>query len=155
MQQTLKWIEELRVDRKFFHLFDPGEIELLGRMFETVELPAGTLLAEEGTRSDGHFEVIVSGLIEVKKATEFGRSLIFAKLGRGTILGQIGLSESSWPFPITMVTLDDTVLLRLNRENGRFILDNHPRTAIKFLMEIIRVMQIRTGELATRFSSIF
>ena len=151
----MKWIAELRADRKFFHLFDQSEIELLGPMFETVELPAGTLIAEEGTSSDGHFEVIVSGLIEVKKATEFGRSLVFAKLGRGTILGQIGLHESSWPFPITMATMEDTILLRLDRKDGRFILDNHPRTAIKFLMEIIRVMQIRTVQLAARFSSIF
>lgn len=153
MKETM--IEQLRAERKFFHLFDEQEITLLKTMFKKVEYPAGTVLAKEGAQSDGSFEVLVSGSIEVKKATEFGKSLVFAKLHRGTILGQIGLDGSSWPVPITMVTLTDTTLLRLRPEDGLLLLEHHPRTGIKFLMEIIRVMQIRTRELAARFSSIF
>ena len=146
-------IAELRQENRFFHLFSDAELAALEPLFELTRCRQGEILISEGDPAGGPFSIILSGTLEIKKLTEFGRFVVLAKVTRGAIQGYSSIYLRNRPLPITAVALEETELLSLPREKLAALLENHPALSVKILREVVRVQDIRLQELAARFAA--
>ena len=153
MPSVSQAIAELRQENRFFHLFGDAELAALEPLFELTRCRQGEILISEGNPAGGPFSIILAGALEVKKQTEFGRFLVLAKVTRGALLGYSSVYQSSRPFPITAVALEDTAFLALPQERMAALLETHPAIGIKILREVIRVQDVRLQELVARFAA--
>ena len=146
-------ISELRRENRFFHLFSDAELEVLRPLFQLTRCRQGETLISEGDAEGGPFSIVLSGSLEIKKLTEFGRYVVLAKVTRGALQGYSSVYHRSRPFPITAVVMEGTELLSLPKEKLDALLDNHPAIGIKILREVIRVQDVRLQELVVRFAA--
>ena len=146
-------IKGLMDENRFFHNFTPAELEILMPLFHLNRCQPDENLIEEGTAAGGPFSIIVTGSLEIKKRTEFGRFVVLAKVSRGAVIGYGSIHRTSRPFPITATALEKTELLYIPREDFDQLLEDHPWIGVKIMREVIRIQDIRLQELLERFTS--
>lgn len=153
MDNVSRNIEQLRRDKRFFHLFSEAELEVLSPLFHLTRCRAGEVLIEEGNPVGGPLAIVVGGALEIKKRTDFGGALVLAKVSRGALLGYSSIYPSNRPFPITAVALEETDILFMQPDQVARIMEQYPTIAVKMLREVIRVQDIRLQELLARFTA--
>lgn len=146
-------IKGLLEEKRFFHNFTQEELEILRPIFHLNRCQTDEVLIEEGTAAGGPFSIIVTGSLEIKKRTEFGRFVVLAKVSRGALIGYGSLHRNTRPFAITATALEKTELLYVPREEFEGLIDQYPNIGVKILREVIRVQDIRLQELLERFTS--
>ena len=152
MPKISQAIDELRREKRFFHLFTEAELAVLQPLFHLTRCLRGENLIEEGDSAGGPFAIVLSGVLEIKKQTDFGSQVVLAKITRGALLGHSSVHLRSRPFPITAVAREETEILYLPPEQLAALFENHPAISVKILQEIIRVQDIRLQELVERFA---
>jgi CRP-like cAMP-binding protein len=154
MEKLTAIIAALREEKRFFHLFDEEELNVLAPLFLLSRYQPGETLIEEGDPAGGPFAIVLSGSLEVKKKTEFDRPIVIAKVGRGALLGYSSIYPSSRTFPITAVTMEKTEILYMPPERLAHLLSERPAIGVKILKEVIRVQDTRLQELLARFTAL-
>jgi CRP-like cAMP-binding protein len=102
------------------------EVEEVGRLADTVDLPAGRELTHEGAYG-AEFFVIVEGEVDV---TREGQHL--KTLGAGDYLGEIALIDGG-PRTATARTTQPSKLLMLNHREFHSLLDRFPKIQLAVL----------------------
>ena len=81
------------------------------------------------------FFLIKSGAVKVTRMSDDGREVILAMLGEGDFFGEMALLDGEGR-SANVVTIDDSVLLSLQRGDFLYILESYPQIAIKLLEEL-------------------
>ena len=115
------WMTTLLQNRAF-HRIPPANIQAIFLRMQRVTFKAGEVVIQQGSEGD-YFYAIVSGRCQVTRETPLNREGIkLAHLGVGDTFGEESLiSESKRNATVTMLT--DGVLMRLNKEDFRELLN--------------------------------
>lgn len=131
---TLPKRVEQRAHLKRVHLFadfEDAELdEILAVMKEKRFLRDATILIQRDP-GESCF-LIVSGEVKVSLFGEDGKEIILAKLGQGEVFGEMALLSGS-PRSATVIALQDTTLLVLEREEFTKLVMRQPKLALKML----------------------
>jgi signal transduction histidine kinase len=97
----------------YFDKLDDSVVEAVGAMSETIDVPAGTILIEEGSTADQMY-VIVDGHLEVTKQNQ-GREVVLANLGPGNVVGEMAMLDGA-PRTATVRAAQDASLISVPQE---------------------------------------
>ena len=81
------------------------------------------------------FFLIKSGAVKVTRMSDDGREVILAMLGEGDFFGEMALLDGEGR-SANVVTIEDAVLLSLQRGDFLYILESYPQIAIRLLEEL-------------------
>lgn len=156
MEDTLKqFICSMDEQLMLFHLLAEEEVGLICPFLERIRYQAGSTVFNEGEVGD-YMAFIVSGLLEVKKETEFkGRQVVLAKLKPGSFVGEMSLVNEKELRSATVIALDDSELLILKRDALDALVEKHPHIGIKILKGLNRILAIRLRKAVERLTTIF
>lgn len=125
---------EQRAHLKRVHLFadfEDAELdEVLSVMKEKRFLRDATILIQRDP-GESCF-LIVSGEVKVSLFGEDGKEIILAKLGEGEVFGEMALLSGA-PRSATVIAVQDTTLLVLEREEFTRLVMRQPKLALKML----------------------
>jgi CRP/FNR family cyclic AMP-dependent transcriptional regulator len=94
------------------------------------------MIISEGDPGDA-LSIILSGQVKVTVIAEDGREVILAVLGPGAFFGEMALLDDE-PRSAHVISMEDTALLQLRREDLRARLRLAPDLAISLLRELSR-----------------
>ena len=95
---------------EMFQSLDGDELDLLLFYGEQKEFASGHTIYSSGEPAEGNFCLILSGRIEI--ITENGR--VIRKMGRGEVIGEIGVTSPQSKRTVTARTAEPTLLLEWN-----------------------------------------
>lgn len=136
-------------------LFEPlgkEQLRLLAFGAETMKLPKGRELYKEGRKADCAF-VVAEGAIDLFRIQR-GERRIVQTAGPGTMLGEIALIAET-DRPTGAIAAEDTVVIRLNRNLFRRILEEYPEVAERLhdaIADALRDMIAKLSRLESRFA---
>ena len=113
-----------------FRAFTTAELRTLLASMRRWTLRKGTLLFAEGTPGDSCF-VVLSGIVDVSLAVH-GRHQLLARLGAGSVFGQVSLIDGE-PRSATCTIGKDAVLVELERAECERLLERKSPMALKLL----------------------
>jgi len=144
MDNTLKeFIFGMKEELMLFHLLNDEEVEQVISYLEVVSYPGGSTLFREG-EPGGFIAFILSGLLEVKKQTEFeGRQIVLGTLKKGSFIGETSLINAKEPRAATVVVVEDSQLVILKSDALESLMEKYPYIGIKILKGLIRIITIR------------
>ena len=79
------------------------------------------------------FFLIKTGAVKVTRMNEDGREVILAMLGEGDFFGEMALLDGEGR-SANVVTIEEAILLSLQRGDFLYILESYPKIAIKQLI---------------------
>ena len=133
-----------------FSVLSPGRRKLLADSGSAVQISRGDVLFRRGDPSDAAFAIIV-GEVEVTVDGLDGRSVFLARLGTGTVTGEMGILDGS-PRSADAIATRKTELWRIDRKTITDALMAEPGAALALLAVLAR--RIRdTDALVERTSS--
>ncbi|MCC7082278.1 MAG: cyclic nucleotide-binding domain-containing protein [Burkholderiales bacterium] len=141
--------EELRAAVSFFSELGEEEARRLLRILTPVEYAAGARLVRQGQPADGAY-IIVSGSAEALTALPGGGEASVARLGPGSVLGEMALLDSG----VRSATVVARTALRgyfVDRETFRLLLAQRERAAFAIRNRITRTLCRRLRELNAKF----
>jgi hypothetical protein len=98
------------------------------------QIPAGTVLVQEGAASDRAY-VIRRGQAEVRKAQKDGNYAVIAQLGPGDWVGEMGLLLNL-PRSASVVAVADLEVEPMTRENFEHLIGAHPDEALRLMKQL-------------------
>lgn len=137
---------------RLFQALGKEQLRLLAFGAETMRLPKGRQLYNEGARADCAF-VVAEGSIDLVRMQRGGQAVL-QSAGPGTMLGEFALISET-DRPTGAVAAEDSVVIRLNRSLFRRILEEYPEIAERLheaIAEALRDMIERLGQLESRFA---
>lgn len=111
-----------------FENLSPEEIDLLLELTTTRRLDAKETLFRKGDAGNQLYGVL-SGRLKAMAAGREGKELVFAVMGPGDVIGEIAVVDSE-PRSATVVALERSDLILLDRRDLIPFLEDHPRAAI-------------------------
>jgi len=145
---------EIKSNFRFFQYLDESERVIVGRYLECCEVPAGTVLWQEGDTSDSA-AFVVDGKIEVKKATEFeGKHVIVGIYAEGSVVGELCLFSDE-KRAVTATALTDARLLKIDDERFNLLLQEHPVIGGKLLKGVFLAVARRLTKSFERLAAVF
>jgi CRP/FNR family cyclic AMP-dependent transcriptional regulator len=110
------------------------ELEGLADRADTVEWDAGATVFEEGDRGDACF-VMHSGRVKVVRRFPDGRRMTLARLGPGSIFGELALFDGERR-SATIQTTEPTIAVRLEADEVMSILRSDPEAALSVAVSL-------------------
>ncbi|WP_020676517.1 Crp/Fnr family transcriptional regulator [Geopsychrobacter electrodiphilus] len=145
---------EIKSNFRFFQYLDDSERVVVGRYLECCEVPAGTVLWQEGDESDAA-AFVVEGKIEVKKATEFeDKHVIVGIYAEGSVVGELCLFSGDNRAE-TATALTNARLLKINDKNFEALLKEHPVIGGKLLKGMFLAVARRLRKSFERLAAVF
>lgn len=144
----------MKSDFRFFRYLEEAEKMVAGQYLDCCEIPAGTVLWNEGDDSDCA-AFVVEGKIEVKKETEFkGKHVIVGIYGEGTVVGELCLLTGD-KRAVTATALTDAWLLKLTNERFEALMQEQPVVGGKLLKGMFLAVSRRLRKSFERLAAIF
>ena len=141
-------------DHSAFSFLCGENMAVLSEYFELKSVKTGETLWEEGQTSD-YVAIIRSGMIEVKKETEFeGKHVAVGIYKKGSVVGVLGILDGS-PRAVTAVSLEDSSLLVITKDNFEKLIEAHPDLGIKLLKGMLLSISMRLRKSFERLSRFF
>jgi CRP-like cAMP-binding protein len=138
-----------------FNFLDEEEVEKILPYFDVVKYQKGKIIFNEGDEGD-YIGIILSGILEVKKQTEFkGRQVIIASHREGSCVGEMALANENKPRSATVAASENSELIILSRDSLDSLIDQFPSTGVKILKGLNQVLAIRLRKAAERLAKIF
>lgn len=141
----------LRIERRrllanvsLFSQLDDAALDGLLKLTSTRHLDEGEILFRKGEPGRQLYGV-VQGRLKIYSAGRDGREVVFGLSDPGDVTGEIALLDSE-PRSATVVALEPTELLTLDRRDFLPFLERHPRVAIR-LAELLAERLRRLSEL--------
>jgi CRP/FNR family cyclic AMP-dependent transcriptional regulator len=128
-----------------FSSLDERSLDALVRVTSTRRLGAGEVLFRKGDPGRQLYGVL-SGRLKASAAGADGKELVFSVCDPGEVIGEIALLDSN-PRSATIVALEPSELLVLDRRDLLPFLERHPKVAIE-LAELLAARLRRLSELA-------
>ena len=146
-------IRDLR-EELLFSLLEDEDIEKIAPFIELTIYPSGTVLFKEGDPGD-FVGCVISGKLEVKKQTEFkGNQVIIALLTKGALVGELSIFDRN-NRSATVEAVEKTTMLVLRNDTIETLMQEHPRTGIKLLKGLLRILSLRLRKATERLTNIF
>ncbi len=117
---------------------EPEALDLLRQRLEWVEAPGGHTLMTQGEPGDAMY-IVLSGRLRVY-VNDDGAQRMVRELGRGQIFGEMSLYTGA-PRAATVVTIRDSVLVRLAKAEFMRLLAASPQLSIVLTRQIIEHLQ--------------
>jgi CRP/FNR family cyclic AMP-dependent transcriptional regulator len=129
-----------------FQDLDKEEVEHMVSRSHLLELPAGTVILNEGEEGDSMF-VMCQGEVEITKRltleleedTPKERVMIRLKAEDGVSFGEMALLENE-ARSATVTALTDCSLMQLPREEFLALVQQNPQTGVKILMRLAQLL---------------
>lgn len=134
-----------------FEGFSRHEIDALCRYMHCFAAAADTVLLNEGDVGD-HQVILLSGEVEVCKLDAAGQPVSIARIGPGSILGEMSLVDGDLRFA-TCTTIAPVDFAVMTRNDLNEILITYPRLANKLLIQMLHVMVGRLRDTSMRLVS--
>ncbi|MCL5998746.1 MAG: cyclic nucleotide-binding domain-containing protein [Chloroflexi bacterium] len=123
------------------------DLERLYNMAETVQVPAGTLLIEEGAMGDSLY-IVLSGEFEVTKHSA-QEEVVLATLGVGEVVGEMALLEQT-PRSASVRALQESSVLKVSQWSFQELVCTSPATMLAILRTV--TSRLRSTEAMLRQS---
>lgn len=138
-----------------FQLLSDAEVDKVIPFIEVVDYPKGTTVFSEGDPGD-FIGFITSGLLEIKKQTEFkDRQIVIAIVGKGSFVGEVAFIDNRQRRSASVVALENSELMILRRDALEVIIEAYPVIAVKIMKGLNQIMAIRMQKAMERLASIF
>ena len=124
-----------------FKELDKNELEIVNKHVFEQNVKKDSILFAEGMPGELLY-VIISGCVEIIKDTKNIGKIVLATIGANDIVGEMSLIDSE-PRSATCRTIEDSVLLVINKQSFNEILKSDPRIAAKVLMGLLKVISRR------------
>jgi len=129
------------VNVPLFDDFSPAELRLIASHMHAYRAPPNATLLQEGERG-GYLGVVVEGRIGVYKEDGSGHAKQIASITPGKSFGEMSLLDEM-PSSAAIVTVADTKLVLISRENFRRMVDDHPALGVRLIWKIARLISLR------------
>ena len=120
---------------RFFGLEETSLVEEIVDEITWITMRPGEVLFEQGDEADAAY-LVVAGRLRVRSADDHGELVLDVELGRGEIVGELGIIHAA-PRSATVRVVRDTTLARLSRESFTRLNERHPALALQVSMRII------------------
>jgi CRP-like cAMP-binding protein len=147
--------EKLKLFKSMFLLSDLPQrcLLTLAEFLKPRELPAGTVIFEEGTWGVSIY-FISSGRVRIFKRTSTGDSKELAVVGPGDCFGEMALIDEV-ARSASAVSLDDCVLFELYRGDMARWARSLPDQAVQFFMELSQIQSKRLRKTSRELTMLF
>ena len=135
-------------DISLFATLDWAELSELLRVSRDFVVPAGTRLFSEGDSPDGLY-VIARGEVEVSIRSGSRRELVLARLGNGSVIGEMSLIELG-PRSASVGAVAQTSGYFLSRSEFDTLLQSGSLAAYKIVLQLARTLDERRYRLERR-----
>jgi NTE family protein len=129
--------------RTYLGDIEPAALDELRSCLEWMTVPAGVDLMRQGDIGDAMY-LVLSGRLRAYVEDEEGRSQAVREMGRGQIVGEMSVITGE-PRRATVVTVRDSVLVRLSKSDFDRLLATSPRLSVVMTRQIIEHLRSRDG----------
>ncbi len=126
-------INYLKLIPLFFSLNDE-ELEAILRLSFKVKYPKKKIVFIENEEGNKLY-IILKGSVKVTKISESGEEIILAILHKGDFFGDMSLLDGK-PRSATVISIEDSELMLINRNNFKKVIEKYPTIAFKLLNEL-------------------
>jgi NTE family protein len=127
--------------RTFLKNVEPAALESMRECLEWVEVPGGQTLMTQGENGDAMY-LVLSGRLRAYVNDEDGTPRAIREMGRGQIVGEMSLITGH-PRRATVVTIRDSVLVRLAKSAFNRLLATSPQLSMVITRQIIEHLRAR------------
>lgn len=154
IQRADELFQSMQEAQSLFQFFKDGELVDIPCYFSLRKAAVGEIIWHEGESCD-YMTFIVSGLLEVKKETEFkGRHITLAIYGAGSIAGELCMLDHQ-PRAVTATAIEEARLLLLSSDMFEQLLEEYPMLGVKLLKGILLSTSTRLRKSFDRLVTIF
>ena len=122
--------------------------------FKKERLEKQKLLWKEGDPAQDLI-FLLSGAIRLSRESEFkGREIVTGIVTAGNLLGSANILDGA-PQTVSAIALEESVLLRLDREHFARLLRDHPQAGMELLTLLVRAVSAQCDQIVARLASIF
>jgi CRP-like cAMP-binding protein len=144
----------MKEELSFFPFMEEKDFLDIPCYFKRRLVKAGEVLFREGDSCD-YLAYIITGKLEIKKATEFqGKEFVLGIYAKGSLVGELCFLDRS-PRPYSAVALEECTLVELSKENFDAMVAEVPELGIKFLKGLLLAASIRLRKSFDRMAAIF
>jgi CRP-like cAMP-binding protein len=137
-----------------FSFLCTDEFRKLSGFFKQKNVVAGEKLWAEKDPCD-YTAIIVSGRVEVMKATEFGGQRVAVGIySRGAIIGELCILDNS-PREVTAVALEDVSIILITKNNFDKLIDEYPKLGAQLMKGMLFSVSKRLNGCYNRLVSLF
>jgi small-conductance mechanosensitive channel/CRP-like cAMP-binding protein len=133
-------------DLVLFEHLQPMQLEDLASRMTTRVLEPGEILFAEGA-ADATLYIVVSGVLEITRATGTTTSLTLGRIGAGEYIGEVGLLTGS-PHAATARARTHCVAYELRREAIAGLLETNTEVAVALEKSVRRGLELLSREVA-------
>lgn len=149
-RKTSKAIIDLLISIPMFDSLKPEELRLATQYMNLTDAASGEVLFKEGDKGS-YVCFVVDGALEVIKGADTGHQVVIATLGKNRSIGEMAVIDD-FPRSATVRAQKPTTLLILTREGFESILDDHPRTGVKILKGLARLLSQNLRKTSSRLA---
>jgi CRP-like cAMP-binding protein len=136
----------------FFPDLEPDEINMLAYWMKAYMAKAGTLILKEGQEGVASLCIIVDGKVNIfKQSSPNDDHVKIAEIDSGASIGEMSVVDGL-PFSASAISLVDTTILIMTRDDFQNLLKKNSNLGIKILFRVSRLISERlrttTGRLA-------
>lgn len=135
-----------------FSRLDDGGLKKLLRLCRNFEMPSGSRFFRQGDVPDGLY-VLWRGDVEVSIRTEHTGRLVLARLGNGSVFGEMALIDGA-PRSATVQAVSQSTGVFLPRDEFERIRSNGASFADRIVLELARTLDQRRRTLEQRIRQI-
>ena len=141
---------QLLADIQFFALNDEEDRKALAKVVDHVRLKQGVRLFETGDPGEELY-IVRTGKVEIYIRNVAGEKIVLTVAGEGDLFGELSLLDSR-PRTANAVTLEDTELICLNRDNLLLFFQRKPDAALDMIAAMGAMIRKADDILRTRVS---
>jgi NTE family protein len=127
--------------RTFLGDVEPAAIDELRACLEWLTVPGGVALMNEGEPGDAMY-LVLSGRLRAYVKDDEGRPQAVREMGRGQIVGEMSVITGE-PRRATVVTVRDSVMVRLTKADFDRLLATSPRLSVVMTRQVIEHLRSR------------
>jgi len=125
--------------KTYLHNVEPAALDVMRDCLEWIEIPGGQTLMTQGEVGDAMY-LVLSGRLRAYVNGEDGMPRNSREMGRGQIIGEMSLITGQ-PRGATVVTIRDSMLVRLGKSTFDGLLATSPQLAMVITRQIIEYLQ--------------
>lgn len=154
-ENNIKILTVLRDESEIFNEFTDKEIELISPFFKQMQCSKDSFFFKEGEPST-FIAFIVSGMFEILKQTDIqANPIMLGRLATGSFTGESVLTEKTQTRAVSVVAVEDSEVLILNKSDLDHIKREYPEIGVKLLTELLRIVAIRLLKAVDKISHTF
>ena len=144
-------IADFIMDVPLFNALKSHELKIVAGHMVFLEIEEGEVLFQEGDQGDYICFVIKGGLDVVKNTGVPGETVTIATIERKRSMGEMSVIDTTTR-SVTAIARSRTALASLPQKSFNIILDRHPKTGIKILKGIARLMSLNLRKTSSRLA---